>query len=92
MGVYISGMEMPENCGECFARKAELSQEKKVIYICCFVRKEYCFDGKRMDDCPPYRRPAAWGFDRSKGCLQFHFEWDGNDGISVKSVRLYSRI
>ena len=42
MSVYIKGMEMPKNCRECFACKAELSQEKKVIYVCCFA----------MTDCP----------------------------------------
>lgn len=61
MGVYIKGLEMPKNCGECFACKAELSQEKKVIYVCCFTREEYGFNGNRMDNCslvpvPPHGR------------------------------------
>lgn len=53
MGVYIHGMEMPKNCGECFAYKAELSQEKKVIYVCCFTREEYVPNENRVGtDCP----------------------------------------
>lgn len=40
MGIYIKGMEMPKNCKECFACKAELSQEKKVIYVCCFAQTD----------------------------------------------------
>jgi hypothetical protein len=42
MSIFIKGVEMPKNCRECFACKAELSQEKKVIYVCCFA----------MADCP----------------------------------------
>ena len=42
MSILIKGMKMPKNCRECFACKAELSQEKKVIYVCCFA----------MTDCP----------------------------------------
>lgn len=52
MSILIKGMEMPKNCGECFACKAEMSHEKKVIHVCCFTRKEYGFDGNHMDDCP----------------------------------------
>ena len=40
MSVLIKGMEMPTNCKECFACKAELSQEKKVIYVCCFAKTD----------------------------------------------------
>ena len=51
--ILIKGMEMPLNCGECFACKAELSQEKKVIYVCCFTRKEYVSDENRVEaNCP----------------------------------------
>ena len=38
MSILIKGMEMPKNCKECFACKAELSPEKKVIYVCCFAQ------------------------------------------------------
>ena len=40
MSILIRGMEMPKNCRECFACKAELSQEKKVNYVCCFARTD----------------------------------------------------
>ena len=40
MSILIKGMEMPKNCRECFACKAELSPEKKVIYVCCFAQTE----------------------------------------------------
>jgi len=39
MGIYID-IEMPKNCRECFACKAELSPEKKVIYVCCFAKTD----------------------------------------------------
>ena len=38
MSILIKGIEIPKNCKECFACKAELSQEKKVIYVCCFTQ------------------------------------------------------
>ena len=38
--ILIKGIEMPKNCKECFACKAELSQEKKVIYVCCFAQTD----------------------------------------------------
>lgn len=40
MGIYIKNMKMPKNCRECFACKAELSPEKKVIYVCCFAKTD----------------------------------------------------
>ena len=40
MSILIKGMEMPKNCKECFACKAELSPEKKVIYVCCFAKTD----------------------------------------------------
>jgi hypothetical protein len=40
MNILIKDMEMPKNCKECFACKAELSQEKKVIYVCCFAQTD----------------------------------------------------
>ena len=53
MSVIVRGMEMPKSCGECFACKAELSQEKKVIYVCCFTREEYVSGENRVEtDCP----------------------------------------
>jgi hypothetical protein len=52
MSILIKGLEMPKNCGECFACKAELSQEKKVIYVCCFTREEYVSDENRVEHCP----------------------------------------
>lgn len=54
MSIFIRGMEMPKNCGECFACKAELSQEKKVIYVCCFTR---CVEA----DCPLVQVPTTHG-------------------------------
>ena len=36
--ILFNGIEMPKNCRECFACKAELSPEKKVIYRCCFAK------------------------------------------------------
>jgi len=38
--ILIKGIKMPKNCKECFACKAELSQEKKVIYVCCFAQTD----------------------------------------------------
>ena len=40
MSILIKGLEMPKNCKECFACKAELSPEKKVIYVCCFAQTD----------------------------------------------------
>lgn len=60
MSILIKGIEMPKNCKECFACKAELSQEKKVIYVCCFAQTDCplvtvplhgrCIDADRMQE------------------------------------------
>lgn len=57
MSVLIKGLDMPANCGECFALKAELYERRRVIYCCCFIRKEYQHDGKRMKECPLVELP-----------------------------------
>lgn len=79
MGIYIKGMKMPKNCRECFACKAELSQEKKVIYVCCFA----------MADCPLVSIPPHGDLiDRNalmKGEGRYIISF-GKEGIDVAEI------
>lgn len=83
MDILIKGMEMPKNCGECFACKAELSPEKKIIYVCCFTREEYGFNGNRMDDCPLVPVPKHGRVIEESKVLDIVSAWCPDDDGSV---------
>ena len=82
--ILIKGMEKPKNCGECFACKAELSQEKKVIYVCCFTREEYVSDENRVEtDCPLVPVPTPHGRLIDADALIIDLMDRGIDGVQT---------
>ena len=76
MSILIKGLEMPKNCKECFACKAELSPEKKVIYVCCFAQT----------DCPLVPVPKHGRVIEESKVLDIVSEWCPDDDGSVGKV------